>query len=422
MMHWIHYILIAFEAWGIIYFFDSFMDARRQDKKWLRCLLVYAEIIAAIFVTQIIPGYGDIAKSIIIVVALIITCIVLYNTSIIAGIFFSALNYILLFFTDCVFVTLFGMQETPFNHVLWVGIKVLWIVLLLILRRKLPHIRRYLNENRISWTSFAWLPVFSGVIGIYFYILFLSDAEPEWFYSFISLGIICLNVISLVFMQESLLKEERIRQSELQVQKKQNQLQLFHDMQSMYERQGKKLHDYKKQLATVQGLIESGDYETAVNLTKELTKSIAVEMSEVNTGHPVVNAVLNQEYRVAKGLGIGMIFSVSEADKIRLSDEDIVVVFGNLLDNAIHECERIVADGKDAVIHVKLADMDGEMVITIQNPVIEAVQIDENNDVVHKSEEGHGIGLSNVMETVEKYGGSFVISCDENEFTAVAII
>ena len=422
MMHWIHYILIAFEAWGIIYFFDSFMDARRQDKKWLRCLLVYAEIIAAIFVTQIIPGYGDIAKSIIIVVALIITCIGFYNTSIIAGIFFSALNYILLFFTDCVFVTLFGMQETPFNHVLWVGIKVLWIVLLLILRRKLPHIRRYLNENRISWTSFAWLPVFSGVIGIYFYILFLSDAEPEWFYSFISLGIICLNVISLVFMQESLLKEERIRQSELQVQKKQNQLQLFHDMQSMYERQGKKLHDYKKQLATVQGLIESGDYETAVNLTKELTKSIAVEMSEVNTGHPVVNAVLNQEYRVAKGLGIGMIFSVSEADKIRLSDEDIVVVFGNLLDNAIHECERIVADGKDAVIHVKLADMDGEMVITIQNPVIEAVQIDENNDVVHKSEEGHGIGLSNVRETVEKYGGSFVISCDENEFTAVAII
>lgn len=422
MMHWIHYILIAFEAWGIIYFFDSFMDARRQDKKWLRCLLVYAEIIAAIFVTQIIPGYGDIAKSIIIVVALIITCIGFYNTSIIAGIFFSALNYILLFFTDCVFVTLFGMQETPFNHVLWVGIKVLWIVLLLILRRKLPHIRRYLNENRISWTSFAWLPVFSGVIGIYFYILFLSDAEPEWFYSFISLWIICLNVISLVFMQESLLKEERIRQSELQVQKKQNQLQLFHDMQSMYERQGKKLHDYKKQLATVQGLIESGDYETAVNLTKELTKSIAVEMSEVNTGHPVVNAVLNQEYRVAKGLGIGMIFSVSEADKIRLSDEDIVVVFGNLLDNAIHECERIVADGKDAVIHVKLADMDGEMVITIQNPVIEAVQIDENNDVVHKSEEGHGIGLSNVRETVEKYGGSFVISCDENEFTAVAII
>ena len=164
MMHWIHYILIAFEAWGIIYFFDSFMDARRQDKRWLRYLLVYAEIIAAIYVTQLLPRYGDIAKSIIIVIALIITCRCLYNTSIIAGVFFSALNYILLFFMDCVFVTLFGMQETLFNHILWVGIKILWIVLLLILRRKLPHIKRYLNENRISWMSFAWLPIFSGVI------------------------------------------------------------------------------------------------------------------------------------------------------------------------------------------------------------------------------------------------------------------
>ena len=422
MMHWIHYLLVAFEAYGIIYFFDSFMDSKRQGRKWLSYLLIYAEIIAAIFVTQLIPGYGELAKPVIIVIALVITCKCLYKASLIADIFFSALNYLLLFFVDCVFVSILGMQETALNHALWVGVKALWIVLLLILRRKLPHIRRYLNENRLSWENFAWLPLFSGIIGVYLYILFLSDAEPGWFYSFISVGIIVLNIISLVFMQESLLKEEKLRQSELQIQKKQNQLQLFHDMQSLYERQGKKLHDYKKQLATVQGLIENGDYDAAVNLTKDLTKSIAVEMSEVNTGHPVVNAVLNQEYRVAKGLGIGMIFSVSEADKISLKDEDIVVIFGNLLDNAIHECEKIVDSEKDAVIHVKLADMDGEMVITIQNPVQETVLIDENNEVVNKASNGHGIGLSNIRETVEKYGGSFVISCDEKEFTAVVII
>ena len=197
------------------------------------------------------------------------------------------------------------------------------------------------------------------------------------FYSFVSIGIICLNVISLVFMQETLLKEEKIRQSELQIQKKQNQLQLFHDMQSLYERQGKKLHDYKKQLATIQGLVENGDYDTAVNMTKELTKSIDVEMSEVNTGHPVVNAILNQEYRIAKSLEIGMIFSVSEVDKIRLKDEDIVVIFGNLLDNAIHECVKIVEAGKDAVIQVKMRCMQNETIITIQNPVCQQVSIEE---------------------------------------------
>ena len=222
-------------------------------------------------------------------------------------------------------------------------------------------------------------------------------------------------------MQDSLLKEEKLHRSEIQIQKKENQLQIFYDMQSLYERQGRKLHDYKKQLVTVQGLLESGDTASAVKLTKELTKSIAVEMSEVNTGHPIVNAVLNQEYRIAKGNGIGMMFSIAEADKNRLSDEDIVVVLGNLLDNAIHECEKIVKSGKDAVIQVKMAYMDSEMIISVQNPVYRKVII-ENNEVADKKIDGHGIGLVNVRETVEKYDGSFAISCDENEFTVVVII
>ena len=116
-----------------------------------------------------------------------------------------------------------------------------------------------------------------------------------------------------------------------------------------------------------------------------------------------------------------MMFSVTEADRIRLGDEDIVVVLGNLLDNAIHESEKIVNSGADAVIQVKMAYMDGEMILTVQNPVHEQVSID-NNEVVSRQTEGHGIGLANVREAVEKYNGSFAISCDENEFTSVAII
>ena len=385
--------------------------------------MIYVEIMAVIILTSMtVPKYGDMIKVLIIIAALFIDCISYYRIGKTTGFFFSGLNYILLFFVDCAAVSLIGLSETMQIYILGIGLRLIWIFILYILRKNLRTIREYLREDKISWTRFAWLPLFSGVIGIYLYFFFLSDAGTSLFYSLVSIALLCLNIISMFFLWDSLLKEEKLRRSEIQIQKKENQLQIFHDMQSLYERQGKKLHDYKKQLTTVQGLIESGDYGTAVNLTKELTKSIAVEMSEVNTGHPVVNAVLNQEYCVAKGLGIGMIFSVSEADKIRLNDEDIVVVFGNLINNAIHECERIVSVGKDAVIHVKLADMGDEMVITIQNPVAEVVRIEENNDVVHKSAEGHGIGLSNVRETVEKYNGSFAISCDENEFTAVVII
>ena len=421
-MSWIHYLLIAFETFGFFFFFDSFFDLKDHKRLWIRYPLLYISIIAVILVLQaLFPKYGDVVKVLFVILTLIVLCCYYYQATIMVAVFFSVLNYILLFFVDCAAVSLFGMQETSANHILWIGLRLLWITLLVIIRKTVPHIKRYLRQDRIVWTRFAWLPLFSGVVGVYFYIFFLSSFAPNAFYSIVSIGLICLNTCSLFFLQDSLLKEEKLFQSEAQLQKKQNQIRVFHDMQSLYERQGKKLHDYKKQLITIQGLIESNDTESAINLAKNLTKTIEIEMSEVNTGHSVVNAILNQEYRIAKGIGIGMIFSLSDASDIKLSDEDIVIVFGNLLDNAIHECERIVNAGSDAAISVKLAKMGNEMIITIQNPVSEKVVI-EDNEIVTKNPSGHGIGLVNVRETVEKYDGSIALSCDEKEFTAVVII
>ena len=106
---------------------------------------------------------------------------------------------------------------------------------------------------------------------------------------------------------------------------------------------------------------------------------------------------------------------------IRLSDDDIVVVMGNLLENAIHECEKIKSLGKTASVQVKLVEKDSKMIFTVRNPVVQKVEITDNK-VQGAQQGGHGIGLSNVESVVEKYGGTFAISCDEKEFTAVAII
>lgn len=209
--------------------------------------------------------------------------------------------------------------------------------------------------------------------------------------------------------------------SEIQMESKVNQIQAFQDMQSLYERQRRKLHDYKKQLMTVQNLLKNGENETAVEYIEKLTKNIATEMSEVNVGHPVVNAVLNQQYRIAKGKNIGMTFTVSDLHEINIADDDIVVLLGNLLENAIHECEKVISLGRTASIQVKLIEKEENFIITVCNPVTSKKEI-EDNKVLGIQKEGHGIGVSNVESVVEKYNGSFVISCDEKEFTAVVMI
>ncbi len=55
-------------------------------------------------------------------------------------------------------------------------------------------------------------------------------------------------------------------------------------------------------------------------------KCILVEMSAVNTNHPVVNAVLNQKVSFSKGQGTSMIFKVGDMGGMRLNEEETVIL------------------------------------------------------------------------------------------------
>ena len=56
----------------------------------------------------------------------------------------------------------------------------------------------------------------------------------------------------------------------------------YQDREEIYERQRRKMHDYKNQLSTIQTLIKNGHIDEALSFTQKLTESIAVEMSAIN--------------------------------------------------------------------------------------------------------------------------------------------
>lgn len=215
--------------------------------------------------------------------------------------------------------------------------------------------------------------------------------------------------------------EERIKIAVLTEQNQKNRIADYQDREEIYERQRRKMHDYKNQLSTIQTLIKNGHTNEALSFTQKLTESIAVEMSAINTNHPVVNAVLNQKYRSMQEKHIAVILKVGDLQEICLEEEDIVILLSNLLDNAIRESEKVLKNTGKAVIHLKLECEDHKLIFAIRNPVTEKVEI-ENDTIKSKRGDHHGIGLLNVKAVVDKYGGDMVLSCDENEFKAVVIL
>ena len=117
-----------------------------------------------------------------------------------------------------------------------------------------------------------------------------------------------------------------------------------------------------------------------------------------------------------------MSLKLGDLHKLKMKEEDIVIVLGTLLDNAIAECEKLLASGSQgALIVLKLVYEDGNMILSVRNPVRKKVEIIDN--IVRKEHgSGHGIGLLNVRSVVEQYNGDLALACDNKEFKAVVIL
>ena len=428
MMAWLLYFLMAvIEGCGTVFFLDTFLEPKQTFKKPAKRFVVIfiAQTSATILTSALMKQYDSIIRMFLVILAVAAALKIAYCADWILCLFFSALNYVLLLLIDASFVWAFGAMPKSSASLRIYGygfvLRLFWVVLLIFMRKNLSSLKSWFLRGDRPWLKFAWFPFVSVGIGLYYMMDITLREEKNLFYSFISLGLLCLNVATLFFLKYSLKKDEQIEGIRFQLQKKENQLQVFSDMKAVTDRQGQKLHDYKKQLEAISELLRNGDIKEAVDITEKLSKTISVEMSQINTGNPVVNAVLNQEYRKAMSKNIGMIFTICDLSELFIEGEDIVVLFGNLLDNAIHECERVGENGDTPVIQVKTARKEGKYIFSVKNPVVRMVRI-EDNRVMEEIPGGHGVGLINVREAVTKYDGSFVISCNEKEFIAVAII
>lgn len=418
--------LIAIETWGIVYFFDLFMKRKKrgwQDK--CRYIVLYLTNFIAAFPGGYLGPMG--IKITLLVLVFTAFCAVFYKMELKQCIFFFVLCYPLLYLIDFFSLQvqniLTAKEEEYASGMIFLGLhaKLVWFFLLLILQRIWKGKRNNKELSYKEWQKFCVAPLFTMASMLPMYSFYIGEKKVQAVYLFIAAGQIMINFLVMAVMKSIRDKGELLRENALTNQKKESQLAHYRDMQAVYERQGRKMHDYKNQIRTIQVLLKEGNTQAAAALAEKLTESISVEMSAVNTNHPVVNAVLNQKFHTAREQGVSMIFRVGDMSGMRLDGEETVILLSNLLDNAIHECVKVVEAGRKAVINIKLVQEGGKMIFSVRNPVAEEVQV-KDGIVPDSDGEMHGVGLMNVKAVVDKYGGDFAISCDRDKFQTVVIL
>lgn len=429
MMEWKTWVLLLttiMEALESVFFFDTFLGKGKTEKAVVYQYRALAYLVMMFALTNI--GYLiGMWKVPLFALGFVLLGRILYKAGWGQDLFFSLLNYSMMFLIDFVaycLMHLWEMQGTAKEVKEWVWIvsaKGIWFAVLFILRRLWKGSADYKELTNREWMKLSLLPLFTLSAILMMFYQYGNAVGTQVVNIFISAGLVTVSFLVIWFLQEILEKEKKLREGMESARKTESQLAHYRDMQAVYERQGRKLHDYKNQIRTMQVLLKEGDTQAAAALAERLTESISMEMAAVNTNHPVVNAVLNQKFHAAREQGVSMIFKVGDMGGLKLNEEETVILLSNLLDNAIRECAKAVQEGRKAVISIKLVQEDGRMICSIKNPVAKKVQITDG--IMPDSDGGiHGVGLMNVRAVVDRYGGDFAVSCDEKKFRAIVIL
>ncbi len=234
-----------------------------------------------------------------------------------------------------------------------------------------------------------------------------------------------LSLLLFYFTMRVLEKEEALQKLRLRTEHAQNQMAVYQTMQKHYEQQRSFLHDYKNQLNCIQGLLNCGKLSEASDYITRITGTLREQFGDINTNHTIVNILLNQKYQTACSKAVTMTFAINDLSKLTMAEEDLVTLLANLLDNAIEACEKPDAENTALRknIHFKMVLEEGQLILSVRNPVSTPVQIKNNMVVTTKKDSlHHGIGLSNVEAVIKKYGGTSVLACDNRYFSFSALL
>lgn len=233
-------------------------------------------------------------------------------------------------------------------------------------------------------------------------------------------GAFILNLCSLLQFTVFANRENELREMDRFNRIRDMELEIHRSKTELYDRQAGKIHDYKNQLLVISNILEKSPVESVQQYIKELTGELVNEMDAINTNHRVINAILNIKYSEAKKNGVTLNIQCSDLSRVEIEEADLVVLLGNLLDNAIEACE--CEDG-DKYIQFKMIMDDRQLIISTKNRSRNKLIVENGRFVSTKKDFGkHGIGTINIEAAAKKHGGMFALSRSGEYVKGVIII
>ena len=191
-------------------------------------------------------------------------------------------------------------------------------------------------------------------------------------------------------------------------------------MQQSYEDKRCQIHDILQRDIMVLGMLENRQYEKAITHLKGRIHN-AERGENKYTGLTIIDVMLNHKISAAEHDHIRFNI-VADIYTYPLNDNDLCVLMGNLLDNAIEAVKNLPKEQRE--IEIIMKSPNNIFILEISNPYTGILKKKNNHYLTTKTEnrQMHGIGLFSVEKIVFNYKGEIEIRDDAKRFKVIITI
>lgn len=174
-------------------------------------------------------------------------------------------------------------------------------------------------------------------------------------------------------------------------------------------------HDLRHHLVTCLEFVNRNNSAAAEQYLSQLCNSYDDSAIPITCSNLSADALICHYLKLAKQQRVVVTTNLHLPDDLGIDDQDLCIILGNCLENAIEACAKI-PENKVRTIDIKTTLSKGHLIIKIINSFNGDALRHGDSFVSSKNGDNHGIGLASVKALTAKYYGYCSTSCEQQLF------
>lgn len=188
------------------------------------------------------------------------------------------------------------------------------------------------------------------------------------------------------------------------------------EVENMYSKMRGWRHDYRHHIQVMKVHAANGEYDEIDRYLDMLDQDLTQVETVIRTGNRMADAILNSKLSLAAQKEIQVKAEAKIPAALTVSEVDLAIVIGNLLDNAIDACMELPPERR--LIRIYMEMKGSYLYLSLTNTAGGR----KKHSFASTKGEGHGFGLARVDDVVKKHGGYIRRASEDESFSTEVLL